>query len=78
MPVSPGSLSASHSMIHCCTLGQWACTPLMMGRKVVSKQMILSSAWLTIQAICSGSRRGLMVCSTRSEPLTPKYSSRWR
>ena len=30
----------------------------------MSKHSTWSSAWLAIQAICSGSRRGLMVCST--------------
>ena len=30
------------------------------------------------QAIWSGCKRGLMVCSTRPDPLTPKYISMWR
>ena len=48
------------------------------GRKLRSKHSTWSSAWFMIQAICEGCRRGLMVCSTRPEPLTPKYSSMWR
>ena len=48
------------------------------GRKVMSKHSTWSSAWLAIQTTWSGCRRGLSVCSTRPDPLTPKYNSRWR
>jgi hypothetical protein len=78
MPVSAGSLSgrtAARTALMPGHLAWMACTS---GRKVRSKHSTWSSAWLAIQAICSGCRRGLMVCSTRPEPLTPKYSSRWR
>ena len=71
MPLSAGSLSASHSAIHCLTVGHLACTACTSGRKLRSKHSTWSSAWLAIQAIWSGCRRGLMVCSTRPEPLTP-------
>ncbi len=48
------------------------------GRKVMSKHNTWSSAWLAIHTTCSGDRRGLMVCTTRPLPETPKYSSKWR
>ncbi len=75
MPLSAGSLSASHSAIQCFTVGHWRQTALMMGRKLRSKAITRSSAWLAIHTTWSGARRGLSVCTTRPLPEMPKYSS---
>jgi hypothetical protein len=66
-----GCFSTSTIASHRCTLGHCGATASMSGRKVASKATTRSSAWLTIQAIWSGCRRGLMVWNTPPIPPTP-------
>jgi hypothetical protein len=72
MPVSAGRASASHRAIQWRTVVHFDHTARMMGRKVRSKHSTWSSAWFAIHATWSGARRGLIVCSTRPLPDTPK------
>ncbi len=59
----------------CRTVLQCAAIASTIGRKVRSKKSALSSAWLTIHAICSGCRRGLIVCSTAAGRRRPRSTA---
>ena len=72
MPLSAGNCPGSQSAIQCLTVVHLLQIALTIGRNVMSKHSTWSSAWLAIHAIWSGASRGLMVCTTRPLPLTPK------
>src|SRR5204863_9139454 len=76
MPQSGASFDLSHSATNCLMPGHFAWIACTIGRKLMSKHSTWSSAWFAIHAICSGCRRGLIVCSTRPDPVTPKDRSK--
>ena len=68
----------SVSTMNSFTLGNLSASFSRMGTKVRSTITTLSSAWLMIQPICSGNRRGLTVWQIAPMPMMPYQHSRWR
>ncbi len=71
-------LALSVSTMKRSTLGSLSASFSSSGTKVMSVITTLSSAWLRIQAICSGNSRGLTVWQIAPMPMMPYQHSRWR